>query len=54
MSCLTAFCVLQDGEPVSKNAENMLQEGQKALDLKTGAVEQKKVRVSQSRVNDGK
>lgn len=33
----------QDGEPVSKNAEKILEKGQEALDQKTGAVEQHKV-----------
>ena len=34
---------LQDGEPVSKNAEKILEKGQEALDERTGAVEQHKV-----------
>lgn len=34
----------QDGEPVSKNAEKILEKGQEALDERTGAVEQHKVR----------
>lgn len=35
----------QDGEPVSKNAKKILEKGQEALDERTGAVEQHKVKV---------
>lgn len=34
----------QDGEPVSKNAEEFLEKGKEALDKRTGEVEQHKVR----------
>lgn len=42
--CVGVWLSVQDGEPVSKNAEKILEKGKEALDEKTGAVEQHKVR----------